>query len=150
MIETIIVAAIVFNVIIVALVYKIHKVKQDMIQQQVDFDKEKYKIRRDAKFRSASVNWGLAIENFVPFMDQFPIPSEAINFLGKPIDYVGFTDTESKTKCKVHIIEVKSGRSQLSAHQRNIRDAVKAGRVEWHEVRVAGNAKREEEVEIVA
>jgi predicted Holliday junction resolvase-like endonuclease len=147
MIETALIPSIIilFNVVVITLIYKIYRVKKDMIQMEVDFDKEKSKIRRDAKFRSASVNWGLSIENFVPFMDHFPIPAEAINFLGKPIDYVGFTDTEDKLKCKVHIIEVKSGKSQLSAHQRNIRDAVRAGRVEWHEVRVKGNAKREQE-----
>ena len=107
------------------------------------------KIKQEKKFL-LKIKENCVSGDVAKIMDQFPIPSEAIFFLGKPIDYVGFTDTESKTKCKVHIIEVKSGRSQLSAHQRNIRDAVKAGRVEWHEVRVAGNAKREAEEEVVA
>ncbi len=100
---------------------------------------EKAKVRKDSKFRSSAVNWGFAIENFVPFIDTFPIPPEDVNFLGKPIDYVGFTNTGSSSQCEVHFIEVKSGASFLSAKQKNIKKAVEEGRVKWHEVRVAGN-----------
>jgi len=134
-------------ILIIALVYlgiTLYKTKKYIQTQDIKFNLERTSIRKDAQFRSAAVNWGLSIENFVPFMDEFPIPAEAINFLGKPIDYVGFTDVYDTEKCKVHIIEVKSGRSQLSKPQRNIKKAVKEGRVEWHEVRVKANAERED------
>ena len=107
-----------------------------------NFNKEKVKIRKDAAFKSSAINWGMTIENFVPFMDKFPVPPETAVFMGKPIDYVSFTDTENPDKCTVHIIEVKSGKSQLLKHQKNIRDAVKSGRVEWHEIRVGSNPKK--------
>jgi len=100
---------------------------------------EKEKIRKDSKFRSAAVNWGFTVENFVPFLDIFPVPSEDVNFLGKPVDFIGFTETDSKTDCEVHFIEVKSGQSALSQKQRNIKAAIEQGRVKWHEVRVAAN-----------
>lgn len=121
----------------------LREAKSYIVELEESFALERTKIRKDAQFRSSAVNWGLSIENFVPFMDEFPIPVESINFLGKPIDYVGFTDTHDAEKCKVHIIEVKSGKSQLSRHQQNIKKAVKQGRVEWHEVRVRANAERE-------
>jgi len=105
------------------------------------FEKEKKAVRQDARKRSGAVQWGLSIENFVPFMDEFPIPTEDVTFLGKPIDYVGYTNTDSKDQCEVHFIEVKSGRSQLMKHQRNIKEAIKAGRVYWHEIRVDSNRK---------
>ena len=120
----------------------VYRLKVELRQQAYDFNKERGKIRKDAAFRSSAVNWGMTIENFVPFMDEFPVPPESVVFMGKPIDFVSFTDTEDPEKCKVHIIEVKSGKSQLLKHQRNIRDAVRAGRVEWHEVRVASNNKK--------
>jgi predicted Holliday junction resolvase-like endonuclease len=100
---------------------------------------EKEKIRKDSKFRSSAVNWGFTVENFVPFLDIFPVPSEDVNFLGKPVDFIGFTETDSKTDCEVHFIEVKSGQSALSQKQRNIKAAIEQGRVKWHEVRVAAN-----------
>jgi len=84
----------------------------------------------------------MTIENFVPFMDEFPVKPEEAIFMGKPIDYVSFSDTHDPEKCAVHIIEVKSGNSQLLKHQRNIRDAIKAGRVQWHEIRVKSNNKK--------
>lgn len=109
------------------------KLKELLHKEQVE------KAKRDSKKRSSSVQWGLTIENFAPFTSQFPIPVESVTFLGKPIDYVGYTDTDNPDKCAVHFVEVKSGRSQLLKHQRNIKNAIKAGRVNWHEVRVDAN-----------
>jgi len=100
---------------------------------------EKAKVKKDSTFRSSAVNWGKTIEHFVPFMTKFPVPPEDVVFLGMPIDYVGFTHTDSKTKCEVHFIEVKSGNSILMGKQRNIKKAIQEGRVHWHEIAVDGN-----------
>lgn len=103
------------------------------------FEVERGLIKIDAKKRSGAVQWGKTIEHFVPFMTDFPIPAEDCTFLGMPIDYVGFTNTSSKTKCAVHIIEVKSGSSFLMSKQKNIKKAIEEGRVHWHEISVDGN-----------
>jgi len=100
---------------------------------------EKAKVKKDSTFRSSAVNWGKSIEHFVPFMTKFPVPPEDVVFLGMPIDYVGFTDTDSKTKCEVHFIEVKSGKAALMGKQRNIKKAIQEGRVKWHEIAVEAN-----------
>lgn len=136
-----------FSLVLVALIgfviysfnVKLTKLKEDHEEELL---KEKAKSRHEGKQRSAAVQWGLSIENFVPFMDEFPIPVEDVNFLGKPIDYVGYTDVDSKEECAVHFIEVKSGRSQLLKHQRHIKKAIKEGRVHWHEVRVDSNKEK--------
>ena len=112
---------------------KINKLKED-------FEVERALIKIDAKKRSGAVQWGKTIEHFVPFMTDFPIPAEDCTFLGMPIDYVGFTNTNSKTKCAVHIIEVKSGSSFLMSKQKNIKKAIHEGRVHWHEISVDGNS----------
>lgn len=108
-------------------------------EQQKSFEKEKAVIRKDAQKRSGAVQWGKTIEHFVPFMTKFPLPPEDVVFLGMPIDYVGFTDTGSKTKCKVHFVEVKSGSSFLSEKQKNIKRAIEEGRVVFHEIAVDNN-----------
>ena len=72
-------------------------------------------------------------------MSEFPVPPEDCTFLSMPIDYVGFTDTGSKTKCSVHFVEVKSGSSFLMGKQKNIKKAIEEGRVHWHEISVDGN-----------
>jgi predicted Holliday junction resolvase-like endonuclease len=126
--------------ILLFLQHQRHKLDIDKLKD--DFNNERAQIRKDAAFKSSAINWGMTIENFVPFMDEFPVPSESAIFMGKPIDYVSFTDTDDPEKCAVHIIEVKSGKSQLLKHQRHIRDAIKKGKVHWHEIRVESNVKK--------
>lgn len=113
------------------------KRKINLLKKQ--FDKERAEIRRDAKKRSGAVQWGKTIEHFVPFMSDFPVPPEDVTFLGMPIDYVGFSNTGSKTKCSVHFVEVKSGNAFLMGKQKNIKKAIEEGRVYWHEIAVDGN-----------
>ncbi len=95
--------------------------------------KEEKSIREDAYSRSRAVSFGKTIEHYVPFMENFPVNPKDVQFFGKPIDYVAFSNRGSKQKCAVHFIEVKSGSSQLNNHQRNIKDAILKGRVHWHE-----------------
>jgi predicted Holliday junction resolvase-like endonuclease len=113
---------------------------EDLIaEKKLELIEEIKKARKDSKFRSSAVNWGKSIEHFVPFMTKFPLPPEDVVFLGMPIDYVGFTDTESAKKCKVHFVEVKSGVSFLSTKQKNIKKAIEEGRVVFHEIAVDSN-----------
>lgn len=120
---------------------KIKVLSQRLVDREQEFEKTRQNIRQDAKKRSGAVQWGLAIENFAPFMDKFPLRPEDVTFLGKPIDYIGYKGTDSAEECEVHFIEVKSGKSQLLKHQRNIKKAIQEGRVYWHEVRVDTNKK---------
>jgi len=135
--------AIVLLVLIVASVwnfkYQLEKLKE---QHEEELRREITKARKEGKQRSAAVQWGKTIEHFVPFMEEFPIPAEDVVFLGMPIDYVGFTNTGSKTKCEVHFVEVKSGSSFLMGKQKNIKKAIQEGRVHWHEVSVDGNYEK--------
>ena len=118
---------------------EITKLKLELAEKDAAHIVEKAKARKDSTFRSSAVNWGKTVEHFVPFMTKFPLPPEDVVFLGMPIDYVGFTDTESAKKCKVHFVEVKSGVSFLSTKQRNIKKAIEEGRVVFHEIAVDGN-----------
>ena len=117
----------------------IYHFKKKINLLKIQFEKERAEIRRDAKKRSGAVQWGKTIEHFVPFMSDFPVPPEDVTFLGMPIDYVGFSNTGSKTKCSIHFVEVKSGSSFLMGKQKNIKKAIEEGRVFWHEIAVDGN-----------
>jgi len=132
--------------VIAGLIYMLNMLKAEnkrledvIVTKQVELLEEVAKARKDSKFRSSAVNWGKSIEHFVPFMTKFPLPPEDVVFLGMPIDYVGFTDTESAKKCKVHFVEVKSGVSFLSTKQKNIKKAIEEGRVVFHEIAVDSN-----------
>lgn len=119
--------------------YQLEKLKE---QHDEELRREIAKARQEGKQRSAAVQWGKTIEHFVPFIEEFPIPAEDVVFLGMPIDYVGFTNTGSKTKCEVHFVEVKSGSSFLMGKQKNIKKAIQEGRVYWHEISVEGNFEK--------
>ena len=117
--------------------------EEDWKEREKTYQAEKQEVRKDARKRSGAVQWGKTIEHFVPFMTDFPIPPESVTFLGMPIDYVGFTETESSSKCAVHFVEVKSGNAFLLDKQKNIRTAIKEGRVYWHEISVDSNKLKE-------
>lgn len=143
MIQILVIFLVIVIAVLSAAIYKLRQTERKLKAQAVaaaqEFAKERIKIHQDSKFRSSAVNWGKTIEHFVPFMTKFPVPPEDVVFLGMPIDYVGFTSTESKTKCEVHFIEVKSGNSVLMGKQRNIKKAIQEGRVYWHEIAVESN-----------
>jgi predicted Holliday junction resolvase-like endonuclease len=132
--------------VIAGLIYMLNMLRDEIKRLEDEIEQtlaahiiEKAKVKKDSTFRSSAVNWGKTIEHFVPFMTKFPIPAEDVVFLGMPIDYVGFTDTDSKTKCEVHFVEVKSGNAALMGKQRNIKKAIQEGRVHWHEIAVDAN-----------
>lgn len=141
--EVLIVCLVILVAFMAAAIYLIQVQLADaqaaLVAKDATHEIEKAKVKKDSTFRSSAVNWGKTIEHFVPFMTKFPVPPEDVVFLGMPIDYVGFTNTESKTKCEVHFIEVKSGNSILMGKQRNIKKAIQEGRVHWHEIAVDGN-----------
>lgn len=118
---------------------EVKRLEDLIVEKKQELLQEVAKARKDSKFRSSAANWGKTIEHFVPFMTKFPIPPEDVVFLGMPIDYVGFTDTGSKTKCTVHFLEVKSGSAFLSDKQKNIKKAIQEGRIQFHEISVDHN-----------
>lgn len=142
MFQTVLIYTVILNLTIAILGLYLYKAKQKIRSIEEAFNLERAKIRKDAKFRSSAVNWGKTIEHFVPFMEKFPVPPEDVVFLGMPIDYVGFSNTTSKTKCEVHFVEVKSGSSFLMGKQKNIKKAIQEGRVYWHEIAVEGNTPK--------
>ena len=93
---------------------------------------------------SANVSKGQLLEKWAPFVDHPQIEEhwrpEDWTFMGNPIDYLVFDwhrDNDSNMEDGVIVFaEVKSAGSSLSTKQRRIRDLVKAGRVEWREIRL--------------
>lgn len=97
----------------------------------VEFQEEQYaKILSQKK--SSEVRTGKIAEQIAPFLEDYPLDPRTARFIGDPIDFVHF-DPEMVT-----FVEVKSGKSQLSKKQRQIRDLIKAGKVEFTIYRVEG------------
>ncbi len=81
--------------------------------------------------RSMYVKHGKSWEHFVPFMQEFEKVANRENFvfIGMPVDGIAFDENAIK------FIEIKTGKSQLSAKQKHIKQLVENKRVEWHELR---------------
>jgi predicted Holliday junction resolvase-like endonuclease len=94
--------------------------------------------RAQAVTQSRAVVSGKVQEHLAPLFPEFLAqfnPREA-RFIGTPIDYVVFSGIDDG-ECEVVLVEVKTGRSQLSQRERRVRRAVEAGRVRWVEMRLA-------------
>lgn len=82
-----------------------------------------------SKLKSKEVRFGNLMEKLAPFFKDFPVSTDDIHFLGKPIDFVSFTDNE------VAFVECKTGVSNLSDKQKNIKKLIEEGKVKFYEVR---------------
>lgn len=103
------------------------------LAERLDLERE---IRRDAVERSGAAIRGRVSETFAPYLPGFELEPKDARFLGTPVDFVVF-DGHGEGRCdRVVFVEVKSGGATLSPIERQVRDAVIAGRVEWREVRV--------------
>lgn len=107
-------------------------------------DNDLESARRDALARSRNVVSGKVQEHLVPFFPEFLElfnPRDA-RFLGSPIDFVVFAGLDEGEECRdVVLVEVKTGKSPLSKRERQVRDAVEAGRVSYKLIRIGPRAE---------
>ena len=100
--------------------------------------------KQKGRAASAHTTKGQILEKWCPFLEHPDIDPdwEAKNwqFMGQPIDYIVFDWRENKeinvADGKVIMLDVKSGKSQLTTKQRRIRDLIQAGNVEWRTIRL--------------
>lgn len=82
--------------------------------------------------KSSEVRLGQISEQMSPFLSDFPFDPKRSKFLGDPVDMICFSDE------KITFVEIKSGKSQLSKRQREIRDLIAKGKVDFFVYRVDG------------
>lgn len=100
--------------------------------------------KQKGRAASAHTQRGQLLEKWCPFLEHPDIDptwdSKDWSFLGQPIDYLVFNwfDNKEQNLAEGHIVmlDVKSGKSNLTTKQRRIRDLVKAGKIEWREIRL--------------
>ena len=83
--------------------------------------------------KSSEVRTGQIAEQLAPFLDNFGHDPKKAHFLGQPIDYIIFNEDMIIFK------EIKSGGSQLTTVQKNIKRLVEDKKVAWEETRINGN-----------
>jgi predicted Holliday junction resolvase-like endonuclease len=93
------------------------------------------RIRQDSVKQSQAVISGKVYEQLLPYFPDFPFNPKDVRFLGSPVDLVVFEGLDRGALERVVFVEVKTGQATLSLRERQLRDAVRAGRVEWEEIR---------------
>ncbi len=98
--------------------------------------KEEIRIRRDAIERSARTLSGKTLEKLIPFLEKFPYNSHDLRWLGDPVDFIIFDGHSDKSPKQIVFCEVKSGNSNLSKSQNEIKELVENKKVKWFEFRI--------------
>lgn len=93
-------------------------------------------IREDAISRSQATIIGKVTEHLVPFFSDFPFNPRDARFVGSPIDLLVFDGLNDGFVREIIFAEVKTGDSRLTLRERQIRDAIAAGKVVWRELRI--------------
>ncbi len=101
------------------------------------------KLRKETADRSRQVLKGKIAEQIVPLLRSvFRYDPADARFIGAPIDYIifdGYTrakDSGSREPITIVFADVKTGNARLSRTERQIRDAVREGRVKWETIRL--------------
>ncbi len=90
---------------------------------------QKLAILKSSK-TSQSVKYGKTMEQWAPFLEDFPYSYEKFKFIGDPIDGIIFDDN------KIIFCEIKSSSSSLSQKQKKIKKLVEDKKIDWLEFRI--------------
>lgn len=94
------------------------------------------RIREDAVQRSQAITAGKVHEQLIPYLPVFPYNPKDVRFLGSPVDLVVFDGLSEGRLERIVFVEVKTGGSALTIRERTVRDVVRAGEIDWEELRV--------------
>jgi len=94
-------------------------------------EEEKEKAVRDAVAQSRAVLGGKFTEQMAPFLPHFQYDPTEARFIGSPVDFIVFPGLSRGEPTEIIIMEVKSGRAQLSSQERKIRQLIEDGMVRW-------------------
>lgn len=95
------------------------------------------RIREDSVQRARATISGQVHEQLLPILPGFPFDPKDVRFLGAPVDLVVFDGLNAGALRRIVFVEVKTGGSPLTPRERQVRDAVREGRVAWEEMRRA-------------
>lgn len=99
--------------------------------------------RKDAILRSRSILGGQFSEQLAPFLPGFAYLPTECRFIGKPIDFICFKGMDNKEIEEIVFLEVKSGKSKLSASEKKLKEAIEKKKVRWEEYRVDEDLTRD-------
>ncbi|MCR5698762.1 MAG: Holliday junction resolvase [Treponemataceae bacterium] len=107
------------------------------LSAKIKFHSEIKRNRKDAVNRSRSVLTGQISEQLAPYLPNFPCSPECVQFLGKPVDFIGFVSKdqvfplEERKIDEILFIEIKTGNAVQSKREKEVQKAIEEGRVRY-------------------
>lgn len=133
--------SIVINILLIAiivfLIKKMLKDNKEFREFKFQRDNDILEARKDSVKKQRATIKGQISETLAPWSMTVVDSVSELNFLGNPIDFIGFKGLDGKGDVDIKFIEVKSGKSKLNQNQKRVRDAVIAKRIEWVETRIS-------------
>lgn len=117
-------AVIVFLLILIWVMYKVG-LQKGRFEKEIEWQKNLNRIKRDIAERQRVGIKGKVTESFAPFLEGFPFKASECKFIGDPIDYLVFEGLDERNVKGIHLVEIKSGKSKLSNHQKQIKEIIK-------------------------
>lgn len=96
---------------------------------------EEKKIRQDAVAKSQAVTKGKITEHLIPYFPAFAYNPKDARFLGSPVDFFIFDGLSEGDLSEIVLVEVKTGKSQLSKREKQVKECVEGGRVRYEVMR---------------
>lgn len=116
--------------------------REAQVQLKEWVQKSEKLIREDAVKRSRSSVVGKITEHLIPYFGgaTFPYNPKDCRFLGTPADIIVFNGMDEGNISEIIFAEIKTGEhAQLTLRERQVRDAIKEGKVKWKLIRVERN-----------
>lgn len=88
-------------------------------------------VRADAINRSRASLGGKFSENLSPYLPDFPFHPTEMRWLGSPVDYIVFKGMDNDKIEELIFLEIKSGKSVLTAREKQIKKLIEEGKVSW-------------------
>lgn len=121
------------------------KLSEQLTQMELVLRETQAEVKKQkGRAASAHTSKGQILEKWTPFLTHSEIEPhwkpQDWSFMGNPLDYIvweWYDDRElNDQQGRIVFLDVKAAKSQLTTKQRRIRDLVKAGRIEWREIRL--------------
>ena len=101
-----------------------------------EIEKKEKEIREDAVKRSSAVLLGKSIEKLVPISKDIEFDPRDMKWLGDPVDYIVFDGLSKNDTKQVVFLEIKTGSSDLSKRQKQIKKLIEKKKVKWKEIKI--------------
>jgi predicted Holliday junction resolvase-like endonuclease len=104
---------------------------------KIEYLEKKKELSKLAIAKSKGVKLGYYLENWLPHFKPLLKynPCDYV-FLGKPIDFIIFDGLEADNVKKLIFLEAKTGNSQFTKREKQIRDCVLKGKVNFEMIRI--------------